>query len=334
MITDRDGSPLISIIVPVYNAESFLPDCIESLLSQTLNSFEVLLINDGSQDRSLEICKQYAVSDNRIRVFNKENGGVSSARNVGLQNVKGKWLTFVDADDILKPNALLYLSSLVEINGTELGISGYECFNEQMAVVSTTADAREAEIVSKEKGITLLYENRFWQWFICSKIFNSAIIKQQDIKFDERIYFGEDRLFIMKYVCAMQGEICFSSMPVYRYRIHKRSVEGMASSHFNERTFTGFMASAMMYAELCKSNTMLYNKYLGLVDIVSSYKTLKKTIKKLTANNEQKELLSKLTILLHKSVPLYKYYIILILRFLQAKVPSVDANIRKILTQY
>lgn len=334
MVSDRNIVPIISIIVPVYNAEAYLSDCIDSILSQSLAAFEILLIDDGSTDKSGNIIGKYAKIDNRIRTFAKENGGVSSARNVGLENAKGKWITFVDADDILQPDALLHLVSLVGTSETDLGIAGYDCINELMEVISSSLDNKESvKVVSKDNGITLLYENRFWQWFICSKIFKSAIIKHGNIKFDENVFFGEDRLFIMKYVCAMQGEIIFSSEPIYRYRIHKNSVEGISSVHFNERVFSGFNASVMMYMSLMKCDTLLYNKYLGRVDIISSYRTLKHMIKKFTIGDEQKKLLSKLNTLLYKSIPIYKYFIILIFRFFQVKIPFVDAALHKLLSR-
>ena len=92
-------SPLISIIVPVYNAESTLNQCIDSIINQKFTDWELLLVNDGSSDRSGEICDEYAAKDSRIKVFHKENGGVSSARNVGIDNSLGKWVTFIDSDD-------------------------------------------------------------------------------------------------------------------------------------------------------------------------------------------------------------------------------------------
>ena len=93
------ANPKISVIVPVYNTEKYLHRCIDSILSQTFTDFELLLINDGSKDGSGAICDEYAAKDNRVRVFHKENCGVSSARNLGLDNVQGEWVLFVDSDD-------------------------------------------------------------------------------------------------------------------------------------------------------------------------------------------------------------------------------------------
>lgn len=97
---DRNDS-MISVIVPVYNVERYLARCIESILSQTYTDFELLLIDDGSKDKSGSICDEYALKDSRIRVFHKPNGGVSSARNVGLDNARGQWVAFCDSDDWL-----------------------------------------------------------------------------------------------------------------------------------------------------------------------------------------------------------------------------------------
>jgi Glycosyltransferases involved in cell wall biogenesis len=91
--------PLISVIVPVYKAEEFLPKCINSILSQTYTNFELLLIDDGSPDNSGKICDEHASKDSRVRVFHKQNGGVSSARNLGLREARGEWISWVDADD-------------------------------------------------------------------------------------------------------------------------------------------------------------------------------------------------------------------------------------------
>ena len=93
------SNPKISVIIPVYNAESTLRRCVDSFLAQTFTDFECLLINDGSKDRSGEICDEYVARDSRVKVFHKENGGVSSARNVGLDNATGEWIAFVDSDD-------------------------------------------------------------------------------------------------------------------------------------------------------------------------------------------------------------------------------------------
>ena len=103
--------PKISVIVPVYNVEKYLHRCVDSILAQTFTDFELLLINDGSKDSSGVICDEYAAKDSRVLVFHKENGGVSSARNMGLDNAKGEWISFVDSDDWVEKE---YLETLYQ----------------------------------------------------------------------------------------------------------------------------------------------------------------------------------------------------------------------------
>ena len=114
--------PKISVIVPVYKAEKYLHRCVDSILSQTFTDFELILVNDGSPDNCGAICDEYAQKDNRVRVFHKENGGVSSARNLGLDNAKGEWITFVDSDDWLKPGCLEQLTNKLDADMIKCGI--------------------------------------------------------------------------------------------------------------------------------------------------------------------------------------------------------------------
>ena len=104
--------PTISVIVPVYNAEMYLHRCIDSVLAQTYQNFELLLIDDGSKDSSGTICDEYAAKDARVRVFHKEIGGVSSARNVGLDHAQDEWITFVDSDDYIEEKEYVYTRGL------------------------------------------------------------------------------------------------------------------------------------------------------------------------------------------------------------------------------
>lgn len=108
------GTPKISVIVPVYKVEKYLAECIESVLAQTFRDFELILVDDGSPDDCGKICDDYAARDSRVRVFHKENGGVTSARRLGVERSRADWITFVDADDIIFPNALADLLNIVE----------------------------------------------------------------------------------------------------------------------------------------------------------------------------------------------------------------------------
>ena len=117
--------PAVSIIVPVYNTERFLNRCIDSVLAQTYSDWELLLVDDGSTDSSGSICDEYATQDSRIRVFHKENGGVSSARNLGLDYARGEWITFVDSDDYIAPDMIEKLYETQKRNNADITVCGY-----------------------------------------------------------------------------------------------------------------------------------------------------------------------------------------------------------------
>lgn len=189
--------PKISVIVPVYNAEKYLHKCIDSILAQTFTDFELLLINDGSKDNSGKICDEYGEKDKRIRVFHKENGGVSSARNMGLDNAIGEWIYFIDADDSINESLFNILFSIdpsadiVQFGYRKLAKNGTETFylpHQQ----KTFCNADHFITKSKFKQFTL------WIHFI-----KHSLIKQNGIIFSEDICYGEDIEFVVKcYLCA------------------------------------------------------------------------------------------------------------------------------------
>lgn len=111
---------LISVIVPVYNVENYLDECLVSIINQTYKNLEIILCNDGSTDSSLEICKKYQDLDERVKLINKKNGGLSDARNKGIENSSGKYITFIDSDDYINPNMISYLYENLKANNTEI----------------------------------------------------------------------------------------------------------------------------------------------------------------------------------------------------------------------
>lgn len=176
---------MISIIVPVYNVEKYLQRCIESILAQTFADFELLLIDDGSKDKSGDICDEYAAKDSRIRVFHKKNGGVSSARNLGIEHTKGEWITFIDSDDWVNAD---YLSSFS--TDCDLSVQGYYC--------GENAIRYDEIFVNDNPGAYYLYKGYVFGPYC--KLFKSSIVKEVHILFDESMAFGEDILFLMEYI--------------------------------------------------------------------------------------------------------------------------------------
>ena len=205
-------TPKISIIVPVYNAERYLHRCIESILAQTFRDFELLLIDDGSKDNSGYICDEYAEKDERVKVWHKENGGVSSARNVGLDNVKGEWVTFVDSDDYISSN---YFDS-IETEKEDMIIMQSKHFNvdnifkEQPLMTPQKYYGKLCvkEFLTKH----LLYHIMFVPW---GKMFKSASLKT--IRFNTHQRLGEDVIFVHQYLSFCDSISVISRATYYYY---------------------------------------------------------------------------------------------------------------------
>ena len=180
---------IVSIIIPVYNSEKALRRCLDSILSQTMTDYECLLIDDGSTDSSGRICDEYAAKDERFRVFHKENGGVSSARNVGLDNAKGEWITFVDSDDSVEES---FLESLYNFGSGSLKIcnftgDGHKDYSEDCSKVKTSS------VITR-----LLNDNLVWApW---GKLFSNDIINDHNLRFDIKLRLGEDTVFCWEYL--------------------------------------------------------------------------------------------------------------------------------------
>lgn len=204
--------PLVSIIVPVYNAEKYLNRCIDSILSQTMTDFELLLIDDGSKDNSRRICDEYAEKDARVRVFHKPNGGVSSARNLGLDNAKGKWITFVDADDRCSCNYLEHLLSKVD-DDTDLIIS--------YAVICDST-GEKAEVYPEYRVNATNFERLFvdsdmhWHTSPWAKLYRASIIYENSLRFNEMMHIGEDADFLFSFM-LITDKIYVSSDTDYYY---------------------------------------------------------------------------------------------------------------------
>lgn len=183
------SQPLICVIVPVYNAEKYLDKCIESVLSQTYKNLEIILIDDGSPDNCPQICDKWAKNDGRIKVIHKENGGVSSARNAGLDKITGEYITFIDSDDWIEQD---YISTLLEnalTTGADVVVYSFTFENLQ----------GDAEKITTQSGI--FEKNDIVSNYLldkirpeaCGKLINSQIIKS--IRFDESFGYAEDLLF-------------------------------------------------------------------------------------------------------------------------------------------
>ncbi len=203
-------TPKISVIVPVYNVEKYLPRCIDSILSQTFTDFELLLIDDGSPDNCGKICDEYAAKDSRVKVFHKSNGGVSSARNLGLDNAQGEWITFIDSDDYVEQNFLVLPGN----TSAELLINNYKVLcNEK-----SSNFCFENKVIEKSHIYNFLNKNLVEQIFRVpwAKFFRRTIIADNNISFVKGVKIGEDNLFMLEYLYYTKS-INFISLANYVY---------------------------------------------------------------------------------------------------------------------
>lgn len=201
---------MISIIVPVYNTEQYLPHCIDSILSQSFTDFELLLIDDGSTDGSGRICDAYAEKDSRIRVFHKKNGGVSSTRNLGLDEAKGEWICFVDADDWLEPQAVELLVKKQLETGADVVSGGRiaHCVDGNHEIPLKHCQTNE-EMSSHMMGT-------YGGQYVWGRLMRRQLFEDMKIRCIEGYDFAEDR-FVMTKVSYYAHGFAYVDYPIYHY---------------------------------------------------------------------------------------------------------------------
>lgn len=211
---------MISIIIPIYNAEKYLDQCIESCLEQTFSDIEIILVNDGSKDESLKICKKYAEIDSRIKVITIVNQGVSCARNEGLKNASGDYITFVDADDWIENNYIFKLYHAIKTTKTDLVVSGMIKCNELGKKISKQLPSDEMYSEKEIVKCILNWKNSFLYKGPCTKLYSKKIIEKFGLQFDSSLVFGEDTCFVLDYL-----KHCNSCIQIPYAGYHYRQIE-------------------------------------------------------------------------------------------------------------
>ncbi len=219
---------LISIIVPIYNVEKYLRQCLESISEQTYKNFECLLINDGSPDNSTEICREYVEKDARFRYFEKENGGLASARNLGIKYSKGKYTTFIDSDDWVESDYLEVLHSKIKEYNTDFVISSYKKFDmdEDCFYLHIWDQDYYEKIWTSQELLTQLpnLENYDGSYTVSwGKLFKRSLFDK--ILFNEQRKFGEDFECSFKLYLSMTSCL-YIHKALYNYRVHSESMLG------------------------------------------------------------------------------------------------------------
>lgn len=235
-----DIKDLVSIIIPVYNAEKSIATTVESLIKQSYTDIEIIIINDGSIDNSGAVCNEIAKKDNRIRVIHIENNGVSNARNEGLRNSKGEFLTFVDADDTIDFNMVATFVKTMNEHKVDLVISQFE---RQMILTNriVKSDMKYSGLYEKKEFTEKVLSDYFGKNqnnFITScwgKLFRTKILKEQRINFDTNLKYGEDTLFTFDYIMNAEKFFVLSDYYPYKYVIHENSTSSKIEKNRYQR---------------------------------------------------------------------------------------------------
>ncbi len=246
-------NPKISIIVPVYNVEQYLPRCLDSILAQTFIDFEVLLVDDGSKDRSGAICNEYAAKDHRIRVFHQPNGGVSFARNVGLDNARGEWITFSDSDDELLPDAFEVAHSYMH-DGVDMVRTGYIKVDELGNVVETH-QCEEPLIIDNREEMMGQCDKYFYHGFLWDTFVKRSTVG--DIRFVTGISYCEDHIFTFT-VMSEVHKLALVPTCTYRYYVYTSRATNLSNCYHDPQKI---LRAGKLETE-AKRRLLEYNKEL------------------------------------------------------------------------
>lgn len=209
----------VSVIVPVYNVEQYLSACVESVLQQTYPDFELLLVDDGSTDGSSLLCDELACSDERIRVFHKENGGQGSARNFGLEHAKGTYVLFLDSDDTIAPTLLEVTVAAATANHAQVVIFDLQgCSPDGTVQFATKQKLAQNQLISADSCKTLLLSDPS----PCNKLFLHAFLREQDFAFPVDVWY-EDLIAIINLDAAVRAAVYIGGEPLYKYLLRENS---------------------------------------------------------------------------------------------------------------
>lgn len=259
----------ISIIIPIYNCEEYLARCIESVINQTYPNLEIILVNDGSTDKSSVICDKYAKKDSRVKVIHKANGGVSSARNLGLENSHGNFISFIDSDDSIDKNMYSEMKKMIEETNSDI------CFCNIKYIRNGNIEEiklGDKEIFNREEILKSFFDYNGVNLATWNKLFRTNVIK--NIRFREDISIREDALFCAE-AFDNSKKIChFKKMP---YNYYYREGSALNSKNLN-KDITKLLANSEIIKILKKNNVNIFIEQE--IQYICNFYKLKKEIEK------------------------------------------------------
>lgn len=308
---------LVSIIVPIYKVEKYLDRCIESLINQTYTNIEIILVDDGSPDKCPQICDKWKKKDTRINVIHKENGGVSLARNIGIENSKGKYIAFVDGDDYINKNMINYLIRGIEKNEN---INFAYCDINRNSDEFSDEGKYSVEIIEKSKR---MYEVFPWRGGIWNGLYKKSVLEDNKIRFNKNYFFGEDLIFVTEYLNVASSKIVHIKNKLYNYAINLNGITQISEKDKKMQNEYNYFKSIKNSVEIIKK----YNVF-DIEIIQKEYINYLLSIFKLNKNIFfEKELIKELNCL--KTLMTKKQRICLILIKIEPKIVYYITKRRK-----
>lgn len=246
--------PLISIVLPVYNGEKYLRECIESVTAQTFTDWELIIVDDGSKDSSLEICSSFAENDKRIKLIHQENAGVSAARNNAMKNVTGEYVTFIDCDDLYTEDRLEVMLELIRKNpDCDCVYCDYYEIKDDNDVVGQN-ESIEIKVLSHDENVDniLLYQklNSVWRYMLRADTAKKIIFNS--------LKFCEDYFYLLEYA-ALTGKALYTNQKLYYYR--KNNAASMTNNSRNERYLNDYKIIPQLVYGFIEKNNLSGKKY-------------------------------------------------------------------------
>lgn len=248
---------LISIIVPVYKVENELERCVDSITNQTYNNIEIILVDDGSPDRCPQMCDEFAKNDRRIKVIHKENGGLSDARNYGLNQAKGEYILYVDSDDYIENDTCEKFMNVANENADF--IAG-ECreINKNKITYQKHTNLVNGELYSAKEFITYSIMNNEWFAPACFNLYRKKFLIDNNLFFKKGIYFEDTEM--LPRVCLAAKKIQYFQYPFYNYVIRDGSIMGTANT--KKKVDDSLSIYAEWYNEFLSVSDKTLQKYL------------------------------------------------------------------------
>lgn len=281
--------PAITLVVPVYNSDGYLKICLDSILNQKYKYFDVVLINDGSTDDSAKICDEYASRYHNFEVYHKQNGGVGSARNLGIEKAKTEWITFVDSDDYLSDDYLQGFFNASDFDSSSWCLQGILGFTE--SEIFSMVDFKEKKNYTKKEFFNKYTVNTLAGPY--SKLFNLRIIRENKLKFEEKISYGEDTIFNLAYIAHIKNIKVLTGLN-YFYKVdtvnslRKKPVNVVESKKLYENV-SAFLRKYQLPIDLYSKNVRhsLLRYFISVLNSDLQFQKKRNILKILVTDNRQ-----------------------------------------------